>query len=192
MRIHRSDLEHGNVIRAVKLAVVARQLGVADRTVVSHASVYHLALDTGHMPGVPAEMLTCILTCKNSQRLHQDTAAQLDVCQFVGALCESLIQCVNGVGAPAVIYPVSGFDELYRLICGDKLLFVFFTKIHLKYLPHKRLLKFYHSFILSLYVVFYKPCRSVFPEICKIRSPPASASLWKPPGICRASFHTGW
>ena len=54
-------------------------------------------------------MLTCILTCKNSQRLHQDTAAQLDVCQFVGALCESLIQCVNGVGAPAVIYPVSGF-----------------------------------------------------------------------------------
>ena len=57
-------------------------------------------------------MLACILTCKNSQRLHQDTAAQLDVCQFVGALCESLIQCVNGVGAPAVIYPVSGFDEL--------------------------------------------------------------------------------
>ena len=66
--IHRSYLEHCNIVFAVQIVVVTWKLGITDRSIVSESSADVFTFNTGHMPGVPGEVLTGIFTLKYSER----------------------------------------------------------------------------------------------------------------------------
>ena len=130
LRVHRSDLDHGNIDAADVLAVPARQLGVAQRGIEAEALRAGLALDARHMPRVPGQLVCNIRHIENRRPAHQHAAAEIYVLQLVHACGERLVECVRRAGAPAVIDPVSALDDLDGLLGRRQLAFIKCCEIH--------------------------------------------------------------
>ena len=130
LRVHRRDLNHGNVDAADVLAVPARQLGVAQRGVEAEALHARLALDARHMPRVPGQMIGCVRNIENRRTAHEHAAAEINVLQLAHACGERLVERVRGAGAPAVVHPVAALDDLDRLFGRRQLALIQCCEIH--------------------------------------------------------------
>ena len=113
--IHGGYLDHGHVGRFDKIAVVARQLRVAQRNVEGEAFIDGLPLNAAHVPGVPAKMIGGIRNIENGGLPEHDPAADLDILKLRHAGGERLVQGYGMPHAPAVVDPVAGFNDLDRL-----------------------------------------------------------------------------
>ena len=67
--VHGGYLKHCHIIRAVKIAVVSRELGITDWCIERTAAADQFSLIAAHMPGVPGKVLTGILPFKYGKRL---------------------------------------------------------------------------------------------------------------------------
>ena len=115
--VHRSNHQHCHIIRLNIFPIITRQFRITNRAVVRTSSGNQLALVATHMPGIPAEMLPCIFTFKDGQRLQHDTATHLHIPQLIRPTRQCRIQCIRCPGTPAIVYPVSRLDYLHCLIC---------------------------------------------------------------------------
>ena len=118
--VHRCNLNQRVLVRDDVFTVVARQLGIADRCIICHSLCDHFALNAAHVPGVPGEMLRCVVYFCDFRNPHQDAAADFDVGQLVCACSERFIQCDRRTGAPAVVDPVAALDALDRVLGGGQ------------------------------------------------------------------------
>ncbi|MPM70691.1 hypothetical protein SDC9_117648 [bioreactor metagenome] len=87
------------------------------------------------MCGIPCKMPRRIGNIHHGGTAGDNAAADIYVGQLVRALCQSLIQRVDSTHAPAVINPVSGFDDFDSLVRSLQFLFVCLLIAHEKFLP---------------------------------------------------------
>ena len=128
--IHGCHLEHGHVQSLDAVAVVAGQLGIAQRDIIGESLPNSLALNAAHMPGVPGEVAGSIGNVKNSGTTGQNSAADIDIRQLREPLCQRPIQSVCSTGAPAIIHPHSRLHRFNSFICGGQLLLILFLIAH--------------------------------------------------------------
>ena len=130
--VHGGHLEHRHIQRIRAFAVVAGQLGITDGGVEGEALCNGLALNAAHMPAVPCHVCSGIVDLEDRGHPHQDAAAEVDTFQLRQTLCNLGIHRHRGVHSPAVIHPVTAFDQCGSLSGGHFLLSIQFRKIHYK------------------------------------------------------------
>ena len=127
--IHRGNLEH-SYIYGKAVAVEAGKLGISHGAEEAHALGDDLAVNTGAVPGVPGEVLACVLCLCDLGHPHGNAAADLNIIKLVLASSQSLIQLDGVVDAPAVINPVAGLNNAYSLFSAGKLGIIHFLIGH--------------------------------------------------------------
>ena len=85
-------------------------------------------------------MLRRVGHVKDGGPVGQDAAPDLHVGQLLAPPGQGLVQGVRGADAPAVVHPVTGLDDLDRLVRRGQLLFVNFLVAHGDLLPYFPLL----------------------------------------------------
>ena len=130
--VHRSHLEIGDVDRADVLTVIAGQFRIADRSIESQAGIDGMALNAGHVPGIPGKMLLRLRHLEDLRRAHQNTAAEIDVLQFSDAGGKRLIDCLRRGNTPAVVHPIARFDNRRSFRGRNQLVLIFLCKTHRK------------------------------------------------------------
>ena len=128
--VHGSDLDHGHVHGRQAVTVVAGDLGEAHGIVVRHALLHHLPLDGGGMPGVVDEVILGVGHVRDGGTAQQDGAPDLHVGELLGTGSQGLVQHVRRAGAPAIVHPVAGADDLDGLLRRGQLLTIHFLKVH--------------------------------------------------------------
>ena len=143
--IHGGHLEHGHIDGVRALTVVAGQLGITDGGIEGEALRNGLALDAAHMPAVPGHVGSGVVDLEDLRDPHQNAAAEVDPFQLRQALGQLGIHSNGGVHGPAVIHPVTAFDQSSSLCGRHAFLSVQFHKIHYKpssLKKHKRIVNF--------------------------------------------------
>ena len=128
--IHGRHLKHGNIQALDAVAVIAGQFGITQGDIERETILNGLALNTGHVPGVPGKVIGSVGNIKNGRPAGQDTTPDIDVRQLLHAVCQSLVQRVGGADAPAVVQPVAGLNNLDSFFSRSQLLLVFFQITH--------------------------------------------------------------
>ena len=143
--IHGGHLEHGHIDGVRALTVVAGQLGITDGGIEGEALRNGLALNAAHMPTVPGHVGSGVVDLEDLRDPHQNAAAEVDPFQLRQTLCDLGIHRHRGVHSPAVIHPVTAFDQSSSLCGRHAFLSVQFHKIHYKpssLKKHKRIVNF--------------------------------------------------
>ena len=130
VRVHGSGLEHHNVNGIQILTIEAGQLRIAHRHEVTHTLCNDLAVNTAAVPGMPGKVIAGILCLCDLRHPHSNAAANLHIIQLVLTGSQSLVQLDGVVGAPGIIHPVAGLDNLYSLLSGDQFLLIHFLIAH--------------------------------------------------------------
>ena len=125
--IHGSYLENGHVDVDGVLAVETGQLGITQGAVVGKALFDSFTLDTGHMPGIPDEMILGVLDLEDLRLHDQDAAVDDQIVQIGHTLGQDSVHVAAGSGGPAVIDGVAGFDQGGGVFRRDQLAFVLFA-----------------------------------------------------------------
>ena len=136
--IHRGHLEHRHVQRVAAFTVVAGQLGITDGAIEREALRNGLALDAAHVPAVPRHVGSGVRDLEDLGHPHQDAAAEVDILQFGQTLRDLGVHRYRGVHSPAIVHPVTAFDQCSSLSGGHFFLSVQFRKIHYK--PSSRIM----------------------------------------------------
>ena len=82
------------------------------------------------MPGVPGEVLACILCLGDLGHPHGNAAADLNVVKLVLTGSQSLVEFDGVVDAPGVINPVAGLDNFYSIFSAGKFRVIHFLIGH--------------------------------------------------------------
>ena len=127
--VHGADLDHGHVHRDV-LTVEAGQLGIAHRAEVPHPLGRDLPVHAAHMPGVPGKMLAGVVCLADLRHPHRHAAADVYVGQLVLSGRQRPVQGHGVIGAPTIVHPVAGLDDLDGLGSGGPLFLIFGLIIH--------------------------------------------------------------
>ena len=127
--VHGRHLEHGNVRRGDMVVVVPGQLRIAHGLVEARAAGDVVPLHAAHVVGVEDDVVHRILDVEDGGLPQADAAAHLHVLQLRCPARQRLVQHAGMDGAKAVIHPVTGLDDLHRLVCGGELLLVQRLKI---------------------------------------------------------------
>ena len=130
--VHGGYLEHGHIQRVRALTVVAGQLGITDGGVKGEPLCNGLALNAAHVPAVPGHVCGGVVDLEDRGHPHQDAAAEVDALQLRQTLCKLGIHRHGGVHCPAVVHPVTAFDQCGSLSGGHFFLSIQFRKIHYK------------------------------------------------------------
>ena len=130
MCVHRRHLNHGYIDMTDVLAVPARHLGVAQCAVKAEALHACLALNAGHVPRVPGDLVGCIRNIEYRRSAHEYAAAEVYILQLAHAGSKCLVQCNRRTRTPAVVYPVTRFNNLNGFIRRCQLLLIQCSIIH--------------------------------------------------------------
>ena len=128
--VHRRHLNHGYIDMTDVLAVPARHLGVAQCAVKAEALHACLALNAGHVPRVPGDLVGCIRNIEYRRSAHEYAAAEVYILQLAHAGSKCLVQCNRRTRTPAVVYPVTRFNNLNGFIRRCQLLLIQCSIIH--------------------------------------------------------------
>ena len=128
--VHGGHLGEDHVHGVQVLPVEPGQLGVAHGGEPAHALGDDLPVDAGAVPGVPGEVLAGVVGLGDLGHPHGHAAADLHVFQLVLTGGQGLVQGHGMVGAPSVIHPVTGLDQLDGLGSGGQLALIHCLKIH--------------------------------------------------------------
>ena len=130
--IHRGYLDDGNVrLGHIAVPVEAGKLTVAHRRVEGESLFDGLALDAAHMPGVPGHMFRRVFNLEDLRYPHADAAAEIHIVKLRKALRNFLIYCNRNAGGPAVINPVTGFNDGCGLFRRYQFFLIHFCHIHI-------------------------------------------------------------
>ena len=128
--VHRRHLNHGYIDMTDVLAVPARHLGVAQCAVKAEALHACLALNAGHVPRVPGDLVGCIRNIEYRRSAHEYAAAEVYILQLAHAGSKCLVQCNRRTRTPTVVYPVTRFNNLNGFIRRCQLLLIQCSIIH--------------------------------------------------------------
>ena len=130
MLVHGGHLGEDHVHGVQVLPVEAGQLGIAHGGEPAHALGDDLTVNAGAVPGVPGEVLPGVVGLGDLGHPHGHAAADLHVLQLILTGGQSLVQLHGVVGAPGVVHPVAGLDQLGSLSGGGQLALIQCLKIH--------------------------------------------------------------
>ena len=136
--VHRGHLEHGHVRRRDVVVVVPGQLGVPHGLMEPGAAGDMMALHAAHVVRVEDDMVHRILDVEDRRLPQANTAPDLHILQFRCTAGQRLVQHPGMNCAEAVIHPITGLDDLHRLVRGGQFLLVQRLKIsksHVLFLP---------------------------------------------------------
>ena len=147
--IHRRDLNHRNVRLCVSVTIEAGQFGITHGAKEAHPLRDDLPVNAAAMPRVPSKVVTGVIRLAYLGHPHGHAAVNLYVKQLVLTGSQRLIQRHRLITAPAIIHPVTGFDNLHRLIGSCQLLLIHFLYSHCHNL-HILLHRFARYFIVKI------------------------------------------
>ena len=131
--VHGGHLDHGHVHGQV-VPIEPGQLGIAHGGEEAHALGDDLPVNAAAMPAVPGEVVPGVLGLGDLGHPHGHAAAHLHVVQLILPGGQGLVQGHGVVGTPAVVHPVAGLDDLYRLVGGGQLLLIQCLIVHVRIL----------------------------------------------------------
>ena len=118
--IHGRHLEHGHIRGGNVVGIVPGQLGIAHGLVEARAAGNVVTLHRAHVVGIENNVVNGVLNVKNGRLPQADAASDLHILQHPGM-----------EGAEAVVHPVTGLDDLHRLVRRNKFLPVYLFVIHI-------------------------------------------------------------
>ena len=130
--VHGGHLKYCYIHGVAALAVVAGQLRIADGGVEGETLRNGLALNATHVPAVPGHVGSGVVDLEDLRHPHQDAAPEVDSFQLRQAFCQLGVHGHRGVHSPAIVHPVTAFDQCGSLSGGHFFLSVQFRKIHYK------------------------------------------------------------